>query len=468
MGIVVKWLAARLARCRLARGERGGLATLMLLGFIVLAVPLTIGAIQTSGQLSRNSRVYDGRLAGMYSAGAGVELVLWKILSDPTFNDDLTELSPTTQLTVESNDETVDVTITQIFDSVVLDGQGVIVIKSVTPDAISVGQSPTFTYTIRVLNEGIGTIQVKQMLDFMPPGLAYKAGSASGMTDGEPGITSNAPATCGSAPSRLFWNVANEAVYVDPGQQATLTFQATGSLPEGTYYNQAAARYNPWWDSPDIYIFTSAYAAPITVGNGNPKCGYNLELLVTSSVDPEDPLPDVETEFTYTITVENVSPSTIYVCEITDVLPPSFTYVPDSSDDYGANISVDEPGQDWDSSSSRWELRWATDSNNSLSPMATLSPDETRSQVFRALSTPITGTDYYNEIRVTWARDLTGGGNCLMGGQSGGSTPGGAGSTVNAAEIYDILAVTPTGTVRVRVVYYEQSGEIEILSWQES
>ena len=55
-----------------------------------------------------------------------------------------------------------------------------------------------------------------------------------------------------------------------------------------------------------------------------------------------------------------------------------------------------------------------------------------------------------------------------MGGQSGGSTPGGAGSTVNAAEIYDILAVMPTGTVRLRVVYYEQSGEIEMLSWQES
>ncbi len=145
---MVKWLAARLARCRLARGERGGPATLMLIGFIVLAVPLTVAAIQTAGQISRNSRVYDGRLTGMYSAGAGVELVLWKILSDPTFNDDLTELDPTTQLTVENNDETVDVTVTQIFDSVVLDGQGVIVTKSVTPDDINVGQSPTFTYTI--------------------------------------------------------------------------------------------------------------------------------------------------------------------------------------------------------------------------------------------------------------------------------------------------------------------------------
>ena len=463
MGIVVKWLAARLARTRLARGERGGPATLMLIGFIVLAVPLAAGAVQTAGQLSRNSRVYDGRLTGMYSAGAGVELVLWKILSDPTFDDDLTELSPTTQLTVESNDETVDVTITKIFDSVSLEGQGVIVEKSVTPDAISVGQSPTFNYTITVLNKGTGTIDLKQILDFMPPGLTYKAGSTNGVTTGEPTTTSNDPATCGAVPQQLYWNLSNEHIQISAGDQVSLTFQALGTLPEGTYYNQGAARYDPWWSSPDLYVFTSSYAAPITVGGGSPKCGYNLELLVTSSVDPEEPIPDVETEFTYTITVENVSPDIVYVCQIDDLLPPTFDYIATSSGDYPGNIRTEEPEITPDASSSRWKLRWEDDSL----PMATLSPGDTATQIFRALTTPVTGTDYYNEIEVWWARALTGGGKCQMGSNSGGSTPGGAGSTVSAAHIFDIIAVTADGTVRVRVMYFPETGEIDVISWQE-
>jgi uncharacterized repeat protein (TIGR01451 family) len=440
----------------------------MLIGFIGLAVPITIASIQTSGQLSRNSRVYDGRLSGMYSAGAGVELALYEILSDPTFDDELTEQNPSRQLTLLLNGDPIDVTATKIFDSVTLVGQGIIVIKSVTPSAFSLGQSPTINYTITVRNEGAGTIDLKQVLDFMPPGLTYKAGSASGITTGEPTITSNDPATCGAVPQQLFWNVASEQIQVAAGGQASLTFQATGTLPEGTFYNQGAARYDPWWASPDLYVFTSSFAAPVTVGSGNPKCGYNLELLVTSSVDPEDPIPGVETEFTYTMTVENVSQSIVHVCEVIDLLPPTFTYVDDSSDEYSGNIWRPEPIKYWDSTSERWELRWADDNNSSLDPLVSLSPGEFKSQIFRALSTPVNGTDYYNEIEVTWARELTGGGNCKMSKGSAGSTPGGAGSTVNAADVYDIIAVTPTGTVRARIIYYELTGEIDILSWQES
>ena len=56
------------------RREGGGVALIMLIGFIGLAVPLTIASIQTSAQLSRNSRVYDARLADTYNSGSGIEL----------------------------------------------------------------------------------------------------------------------------------------------------------------------------------------------------------------------------------------------------------------------------------------------------------------------------------------------------------------------------------------------------------
>ena len=67
-------------------GERGGVALIMLVGFIGLAVPITIAAVQTSGQLSRNPRVYDSRLTGMYSAGAGIEIALHEIMNDHSFD----------------------------------------------------------------------------------------------------------------------------------------------------------------------------------------------------------------------------------------------------------------------------------------------------------------------------------------------------------------------------------------------
>ena len=61
---------------RLTR-PRGGVALIMLVGFIGLAVPVSVASIQTSAQLSRNSRVYDSRLRSMYGAGSGIEVAIW-------------------------------------------------------------------------------------------------------------------------------------------------------------------------------------------------------------------------------------------------------------------------------------------------------------------------------------------------------------------------------------------------------
>ena len=57
---------------RLISKERGGVALIMLVGFIGLAVPMVIASIQTGGQLSPNSRVYDTRLTGAAAVEAGL------------------------------------------------------------------------------------------------------------------------------------------------------------------------------------------------------------------------------------------------------------------------------------------------------------------------------------------------------------------------------------------------------------
>ena len=107
--------------------QRGGVALIMLLGFIGLAVPLTIASIQTSAQLSRNSRVYDSRLRSMYGAGSGIEVAIWQILTDAGYYGALTPSNPSAQLVVDSNGEDVEVTINRIFTGGDLTGQGLVV-----------------------------------------------------------------------------------------------------------------------------------------------------------------------------------------------------------------------------------------------------------------------------------------------------------------------------------------------------
>ena len=160
--------------------QRGGVALIMLLGFIGLAVPITIASMQTSGQLSRNSRVYDARLTAMYNSGSAVEVAVYEIFSDPNFDDGLTPTDPSKTIQVEINGETVTVTVTKVFSSSSVEGQGLVVTKTVMPTSTPVDTATTYTYTIEVKNEGTGTQDLTEIKDFMPPGFTYVPGSTTG------------------------------------------------------------------------------------------------------------------------------------------------------------------------------------------------------------------------------------------------------------------------------------------------
>ncbi|MFQ5875173.1 MAG: hypothetical protein ACE5JL_15435, partial [Dehalococcoidia bacterium] len=229
----------------LVRGEGGATAIFLLLAFMVLAVPIAQGAIVTAGQLSRNSRVYDDRLTAFYAAGAGVEAALWEVLNDPSFGDGLTCADPSTIFPVEINGQIVTVTITRLCSGEPLQGQSIIVTKTVDLPTAGVGDPTTFSYTITIKNEGTGVVEINQVYDYLPPGLTYIAGSTTGLTTTEPTITSNESMTCGNVPDELFWNVQPESITIGAEEELTLSFQATGTLFDGTYYNQAAVRYDP-------------------------------------------------------------------------------------------------------------------------------------------------------------------------------------------------------------------------------
>lgn len=462
----------RLVRALILRprlGERGGVALVMVLSFMVLAVPLTTTGLRTAGQLQRASRVYDDRLHAMYNASSGIEAALYELLSDPAFDDDLTPSTPSKHVVVENNDETMTVTITKIFSSETLQGQGIVVDKTVStpydPGVVPADTLTTYTFTIIVKNEGTGTVELVGIYDYLPPGMTYVPSSTSGLTAEEPNIGQIADATCGSTPDDLWWNLSGDDVSLADGQQLTLTFQAAGTLPDGVYYNQAQIRYDPWWTAPDQYIYTP-YIAEVTVGAGGQKCGYEMEIAVSQAVTPETPSPGVPTEFTYTITVENVSASTRYVCKVEDLLPPTFTYDVLSAGDYPSNVRTVEP-EELQEISGRWSLRWADGLDSSLESLVTMPAGTTSTQVFRANAIPESGMNYFNEFDVVWARSLNGGTQCKT--SDSGTTYGGAGesSDVEPPPTYDIMAVAADGGARVRIIFYESDGQIEILSRQE-
>ena len=175
---------------RLLRGERGGAAIMMLMAFMVLAVPLSIAAVQTAGQLTRSSQVYDKRLTAQYNAGAGVEVAVYKVLSDPLFDDGLTPSSPSKVITADLPSDIVTITVTKIFSSASVAGQGLVVTKTVTPTTATAATLTTYTYTGKIKNEGSSAQQIMEITDFAPPGFTYVLGSTSGdITSNDPSIS---------------------------------------------------------------------------------------------------------------------------------------------------------------------------------------------------------------------------------------------------------------------------------------
>ncbi|MDO8750495.1 MAG: hypothetical protein Q7K03_05060 [Dehalococcoidia bacterium] len=461
--------------CRRFLKQEAGAVLLLVLAFIGLAVPLAIGAIKVADELNVLSRVYDKLLRSRYTASAGAELAFWTVINNPSFDDNLTPVDPCTDTVITVGGEQVTVTVCRVFTVIDLQGQGLVVTKTVTPATAQQDTETLFTYTITIENAGSADAVIKQVYDYLPPKFLYVNGSTSGLTTSNPQLNNSSPQSCGDRPYRLYWNLEPDNITIPPGEQVYISFQAEAELDQGTYLNQASVRYVPWWSTTGTYVdvFTP-FTAEVVVGSGTPYCGYDLNVMVTKEVQPQNATPGVETEFTYSIKTENLSTGTRYVCKIEDNLPPTFTYVAGSALEYPANIALSEPELVWDGNSTRWLLRWADGTGSNLNPLVSLAAGETRYQVFRAITTPEPGVDYFNEVSSVWSRQLVGG-HCKTGSGDGGasswggSIQGGASpeSEVEGIIIYDITSLASDGTVRSRIQYTEASGQIEILSWQE-
>ena len=400
----------------------------------------------------------------MYGAGSGIEVAIWQILTDAGYYGALSPSNPSAQLVVDSNGEDVTVTINRIFTGGDLTGQGLVVTKTVSPSSAPPNILTTFTYNVRIQNEGTGTADIQRIWDYLPPWFTYVPGSARGLTTSAPTISDGLVATCGATPKELLWELELENLQVGAGEELTLIFEAWGTLPDGTYYNQAKALYDPSWDDDDLEAWTP-YTAEVTVGSGNPKCGHGMDVLVQKSVDPATAQPGVPTEFTYTISVENVASEIRYVCRVEDLLPPGYTYVSGSSEGYAGNISTSTPEMSWQSDAERWRLRWQK-AGEEPPPVAGLAPGEIRTQVLKATAVLAAGATYYNDAYGTWSTDDPEECQDAIEGEKGGITA--AGTAVEAPVYFDVSTVASNGTVQARVLLSWPDGTVEIVSWQEN
>ena len=91
--------------------ERGGMATIMVLAFMVLAVPFSIAAVQTAGQFNRSTVVYDDRIERMFCNGAGVEHAIFRLVHEPGFADSLTVTNPSASYSITQCNINVSVTV---------------------------------------------------------------------------------------------------------------------------------------------------------------------------------------------------------------------------------------------------------------------------------------------------------------------------------------------------------------------
>lgn len=447
-----------------ARCERGSTVIVLMLVLLTVSVPLVMGATVMASQFSISSRVFGGILRDQYSASSGQEYAYYNILNDQAFVNSMTQGSPSVPLNITQNEQAVAVTVTKVWGTGGLEGQALAVSKEVAPSSAPVNVLTTFTYTITIKNEGTQSVQLRQVSDYLPPRFDYMSGSTTGLTTNNPATSNASLATCGDTPSRLLWDVSSQNIMIDPGVERTLTFNANGTLPDGTYYNQASARYTPWWGGGDVEIY-SEFTSPVTVGAGSAICGYEMVLLLTKTVIPTTVEPGVNTVFTYTITAENIDVAAHNLCIIYDLLPPTFTYVIGSSNQPG-NILTSDPSQIWQPTPERWQLRWG---NTGVPPMLVLNGGEIRTQVFQAEAVPEAGANYLNEISFRWTDKLPAG-KCQPGSGNGSNVQGGAGAgaAVDVAQFYDITSSAGGSTINARIEVFPGSGELNILSWQET
>ena len=286
--------------------------------------------------------------------------------------------------------------------------------KSVMPAIVADGTIRTYTYYMRLeqlsSNNSVGLDAVYDILPAGFSGTTYIAGSSKLRVDsgawedfGNPLIESSGY----GGQVRLRWPNPGDPVWSDAlgkftlpmrdfevRQVKELQFQVRGSLGNNDIHVN--------WVVLDPWDTLSGPQARITVGSpANPDDWGTLGgFEVGKTVVPDIIQPGVETDVLYTISIVNHNGSTEALQEITDYLPPGFTYVGNSA---SGNITTNNP-QGWPNlpvetlnGLQRQVLRWTS---TEIPPgNKSFAAGQTKTLTFHALTTKDVSGSYYNEVQ---------------------------------------------------------------------
>ncbi len=402
------------------KGEQGLALMMALIALFLVAIICGPLFSQVRAGLT-STQVGDGLVAERYSAGAGVEHAIWRLVYEPGFSESLTGGSPTVEYTRNINSDNVTITVTKLGTETP-PGTVVDVYKVVSPTSALAGAETTFTYTITVENLSAVPQEVFSLSDLLPEGFSYVAGSSTGITTTDPLIILRGEEV------ELEWDFT-PTLAISAGEALQQGFQATATLVGGTYLNEA------WAKVVGLDKVSSGKTAPVVVPLS--WSGLSIEKVVS----PSSTRIGQDTTFTYTIYIENVDTVSIDCYELGDLLPVDFSYVAGST----SGITTADPGITIKPDGSE-QLKWQ------LSPSIPFSPGESRQLAFRAVAVPDEGS-YWNEAWVYYHI-----------GEDDFSSLTSPTAPVQAYSQYDIMATAGGFTALVAATVSQ--GTVTVLSWQ--
>ncbi len=139
-------------------------------------------------------------------------------------------------------------------------GTGMVLDISKGTNRSNVPSGSQVTYTIQIRNTGSAAGAISSLVDTLPAGFTYVAGSSSGITSNNPTISTTA------GTQTLTWILSPS---IPAGSSVTQTFTAAASSTLGTYYNNATVMYS------SLSLQTGDTAKVTVVANSTPVMSSN-------------------------------------------------------------------------------------------------------------------------------------------------------------------------------------------------
>ncbi len=386
------------------KGETGQ-AFILVLILLAIGALLIVPALRLTGTSLKSSQILARQVRAMYAADGAQEYVLWKLAYDPGYAASFTVEGQSDNFTVDLCGKPVDVMVVMRavpgLGGLTLATEHVIrPTKTVTPDTAARDVNYTFEYIIKLEQLSDNNTQGLDVIyDILPEDL--KTPTADYVTDSS------------------FWRVDGggwqqiaDPDVQDVGGQHLLRWPASGNFTSpmrdfavrqvkelkfqmyGRFLAGDTVQCNWVVLKVGDVLTLSGPQAPITVDNPPDPgvCNTDGLLDVSKVSDPLVIQPGVETDIEYTVSITNQAGDTNHIQEITDYLPPGFTY----SDNSTGGITTADPDVSLQTINGveRYVLEWE------FAPAVPVGSGDNVTLIFWGYATKDVSGSYYNEVIV--------------------------------------------------------------------